>query len=76
MTHYSACNNDIATFKSKAFMLFYPFHFCPIFKWPLYTHHLTELHNQEEGDALTALPQTLKDVGMFKAPGGRKRNDR
>lgn len=32
------------------------------------THQLTELHNQEEGDALTALPQTLEDVGMFKAP--------
>lgn len=34
------------------------------------SHQLTELHDQEEGDALTALAQTLKDVGMFKAPVG------
>ena len=39
-------------------------------------YQLTELHNQEERDALTALPQALKDVGMFQAPVGRKRNQR
>lgn len=72
------CLNDEVTFKSEALLrsvnvisstlLYVQFHICPIFKWPIFTHQLTELHNQQEGDALTALPQTLKDVGMFKAP--------
>ena len=39
-----------------------------------HTHQLTELHNQEERDALTAFPQTLKDVGMLKAPGRRTKD--
>jgi len=38
----------------------------------VFTYQMTELHNQEEGNALTTLPQTLKDVGMLKAPEGRR----
>ena len=40
------------------------------------TYQLTELHNQEERDAFTALPQTLKYVGMFEAPEARTRHQR
>lgn len=36
-----------------------------------FTHQLTELHNQQKGDALTALAQTLEDVWVFEAPAGR-----
>lgn len=38
-----------------------------------FTNQLAELHHEEEGDALTALAQTLKDVGMFKTSAGRKK---
>lgn len=37
----------------------------------IWTYQLTKLHNQEEGDALAALPQTLEDVGMLQAPARR-----
>lgn len=40
------------------------------------THQLTKLHDQEERDALTALPQTLQDVGMLKAPGTREHRNK
>lgn len=35
----------------------------------LCTHQLTKLHDEEKRDGFTALPQTLKDVGMLQAPG-------
>lgn len=37
-----------------------------------FTDQLAELHDEEEGDALAALAQTLKDVGVFKTPAGRQ----
>lgn len=49
-----------------------------ILKWLIvqkvgvFTNQLAELHYEEEGDALTALAQTLKDVGVFKTPTGRQ----
>lgn len=59
------------------FVLFFPIHtiyYYVVLKWQICIYQLTELHNQKEGDALTALSQTLKDVGMFKAPEERKTN--
>lgn len=49
-----------------------------ILKWlivenvDVFTDQLTELHYEEEGDALAALAQTLKNVGVFKTPAGRQ----
>ena len=32
------------------------------------SYQLTKLHDQEVGDALAALAQTLQDVGVLQAP--------
>ena len=42
------------------------------------SYQLTELHDQEVGDTLAALAQTLQDVGVLQAPGraGQSRRER
>lgn len=42
----------------------------------VYSHQLAELHNQQVWNTLTALTQTLQDVGVVETPVGPQERDR
>lgn len=85
MTH-RPCSVNVITLRLFFYFVkqqYVQFHFVPLSytvnyhissKWLIHIYQLTELHNQKERNALTALPQTLEDVRMFQAPEGRKSN--